>query len=157
MGPSYPREIGRMLGRDETDIARRLKNLEALGLVESVWKRIGDRNVKIYRLKIKEINIKFNQGKVLLEYGKGEKIVGALDEKIWRYPTQDYLADRDSEIKNIIKSNVPVIIIWGLPGIGKTALVAYIVHRYYNDRPVFWHNISPLDTAETIERKQTFF
>jgi len=49
------------MGRDETDIARRLRKLEQTGLIESFWKRLGDRNVKVYRLKVEDLTQELGQ------------------------------------------------------------------------------------------------
>ena len=63
----YPREIARILGKDETEISRRLNQLRKLGLIECRWERARDKNVKLCYSLVKRISFEFRDRDVYLE------------------------------------------------------------------------------------------
>ncbi len=154
-GSLNPRQIARVLKRDETDISRKLKQLERVGLVTSRWVRLGNRNVKIYKLNIDEIRISISSSGLKVELRTEDNVttkhIYILLSKVLRVkiPEVPKFINRRKELRQINESGKNIILITGMPGIGKTTLVAYYVRNYVKD-PVFWHKISEFDTLELI-------
>ncbi|WP_297464444.1 NB-ARC domain-containing protein [Thermococcus sp.] len=120
-GSFHPRELARILQRDESDISRRLKNLERLGIVEGRWVRVGGKNVRIYSLKVGELSIAFEPGEVRIKTN---------GETSYKFPTRwekrpdvDLFVGREEELK-ILRNSKGVVVVYGIAGIGKTTLVA---------------------------------
>jgi len=155
--PSYTREIADVLKLDETSISRRLKLLEQLGIVRSRWKRIGDKNVKIHELNIKEIVIRFDGGALEVSFSEGEKHRESIGLRETVIPGCDDLVGRGEELHAIRSSNVPIIHLWGLPGIGKSSLIAWYIKHYRERDPVYWYIPTASDTAETFKLKLALF
>jgi len=151
--PSYTREIADILKLDESSISRRLKLLEQLGVVRSRWKRVGDKNVKVHELNIKEFSIRFDRGALEVSFseeGKYREIIRLRNAVI---PECEELVGREEELYSMHSSNVPIIHLWGLPGIGKSSLAAWYIKRYRERDPVYWYIPIASDTAETLKLK----
>lgn len=151
--PSYTREIANVLNLDESSISRRLKFLEQLGVVRGFWKRVGDKNVKVYELNIKEFSIRFDRGALEVSLSEGEKYREIIRLRKTVIPECKELVGREEELYAIHSSNVPIIHLWGLPGIGKSSLVAWYIKRYRERDPVYWYVPIASDTAETLKLK----
>ncbi|NJE10610.1 tetratricopeptide repeat protein [Thermococcus sp. MAR1] len=139
-GSFNPRELARILGRDETDVSRRLRAMERAGLVEGRWVRIRGKNVKVYSLKVDGIEIRFEPGEVLISTSKGDRYEVPLLES--RHPLVDIFVGREKEIDLITSSEKSVIVIYGIAGIGKTALAA----KLFSD--AFWYQMSEGDSLD---------
>ncbi|RLF04154.1 MAG: hypothetical protein DRK00_07335 [Thermoprotei archaeon] len=122
-GPRYPRAIASTLGKSEAFVVRCLKSLERHGLVESSWTRVGGRNVKIYRLRTNSLTLEFAGGGVSVRLGgEGDSPLDVVCEpEPPRAPS--YFVDREAELEALL-SAAGVSVVWGPPGVGKTALAA---------------------------------
>ncbi len=137
-----PREIARLLQKDESQISRSLRTLERFGLVEGRWMRIGGKNIKVYSLKFEELRISFD--------AKGLRI--AIGRNVLSY-TPTFFESRAPEVKTFVgrKKEIemlsgpqPVVVVYGIAGIGKSTLVA----RVFKD--AFWYSITEEDTIEYV-------
>ncbi len=159
-GEYNTREIARILGRDEADVSRRLSRMRELGLVEARWVKVSGRNVKLYRLKARRIIIDFTRGgsiRFSLETGRSvssETMV--LDLSRSRYPRTEIFIGRNRELEILSDRTKPVIIVYGLPGVGKTTLVSH----YFNSLegvPKYWHGFSELDYYDFLVKKLALY
>ncbi|MBP1910974.1 AAA family ATPase [Thermococcus stetteri] len=135
-----PRELARLLNRDESDVSRRLKVLEKAGLVEGKWTRVDGKNVRVYSLKVEELKIRFNPGEIRLE-GRVEEYsipVGFEDQR----PGVSVFVGREKEIEELRRRKEPVLVVYGIAGIGKTALVAKAFPR------ALWYHVSGEEEVE---------
>jgi len=155
--PSYTREIADVLRVDESSISRRLKLLERMGVVRGYWKRVGDKNVRIYELSVKEFSIRFDKGALEISFSRGEKQRDIIRLRKSVIPEYKEPFGREEELHAISSSSVPIIHLWGLPGIGKSSLVAWYIKRYRERDPVFWYTPATSDTEELIKLKLALF
>ncbi len=140
----YTREIALILGKDETDISRRLRRLEEAGLVKGEWRRIGDKNVRVYSLSSSEVRIEFRSGNIRVYRGSPTSCnIDVLS--IYTPPRYGELVGRSRELSLLESSRKPIIHVWGLPGSGKTHLVA----RHVGENTI-WINIEPNDTLNSV-------
>ena len=148
--PSYVREISRVLGRDETDVARRLSRLSEAGLVKGFWLRVGDRNVKVYQLASRSFKVSFSGGGAEVELGSGEslrlKIGGSFEP-----PRYGPLIGRYEELRFLKEASEPVIHVYGPPGIGKSHLISHFIVE--EGLPAYWYSISEDDTTSTLSTR----
>ncbi len=141
-GSFNPRELAKILQRDETDVSRRLRTLEKLGLVEGRWVRVRGKNVRIYSLKVGEVKISFEPGQVVVHTSKDRNYeVHLLDDKL---PKLETFVGREEEIKELTSTEKSVVIIYGIAGIGKTALAA----KVFGD--AFWYQMSEVDSFDYL-------
>ncbi|MCE4625754.1 MAG: winged helix-turn-helix domain-containing protein [Desulfurococcales archaeon] len=156
-GPSYPREIAQLLQSDETDVARRLRKMERLGLVKAKWVRLGDRNVKMYELNVQGFDIRFRGGGVEIQFSTGDK--ASIKLELSQLPLEGHLAlvGREQELVGLASTDTPVVHIWGLPGVGKSALTYWYVKKYAQNKPILWHKSTALDTPDRLLRKLLLF
>ncbi len=142
----YPREIARILGKDETEISRRLNQLRKLGLIECYWERVGDKNVKLCYSLVKRISFEFRNNNVYLEITTVDKRLRITRIMSTTYstsiPQPKHFIGRTKYLELLNRSVEPVVVVWGLPGIGKT----YLIARYTldQDRPVLWYTASSI-------------
>ena len=120
-GSFHPRELARILQKDETDVSRRLRTLEKLGLVEGRWIRVGDKNVKIYSLRADEIKLELKPGEIHVQLGENES--GKAFLKPRGAPRVENFVGREEELA-FLRSSRGVVVIYGMAGIGKTSLAA---------------------------------
>lgn len=139
-GAFNPRELARILQKDESDISRRLKLLERLGIVEGRWIRAGRRNIKVYSLKVEEVRISFEPGEVVIQTSKDERYEIPVPES--KIPKVESFFGREEEIELLTSTGKHVIVIYGIAGIGKTALAA----RVFGD--AFWYQVNEADSFD---------
>jgi len=151
--PSYTREIADVLKLDETSVSRRLKLLEELGVVRSSWKRVGDKNVRLHELNIKEFSIRFDGGALEVSFSEREKYRESIRLRKMIIPESSGLVGREEELHAIHSSNAPIIHLWGLPGVGKSSLIAWYIKHYREKDPVYWYIPTASDTAGTLKLK----
>ncbi len=154
----YAREIAEILGRDETDVSRRISKLRRLGLLECRWTRIDDRNVKLCWSKIKSISISFSDEGIIIniEYkdGVSEKI--AFNKQTYStIPRPIGFIGREKYLEEIKNTRHRVVILWGLPGAGKTYLAAK--YALSQNKPVFWYNVSSISCLRHFAVKIAYF
>lgn len=141
-GSFNPRELARILQKDETDVSRRLRLLERLGLVEGRWIRIRGRNVRVYSLKVGELRISFEPGGVVLQTADRVRYEVPLLEG--RLPRIGLFVGRRSEISKLASAGESIIVIYGIAGIGKTSLAA----KVFGD--AFWYQLSEVDSFDYL-------
>lgn len=137
--PSHPRELSLLLGKDESDISRRLKSLEKTGLVRSSWVRVGSKNVKAYSLTRESITLKFSEGKVFVSIHGFKNSIYVEPRISLRPPLVEKPIGRDQELSSLENARQPVIHVWAPPDYGKTHLVSFHVTKSFKDRPVMWY------------------
>ncbi len=159
-GEYNTREIARILGRDEADVSRRLSRMRELGLVEARWVKVSGRNVKLYRLKARRIIIDFTHGGGIRFSLETERSVSSetmdLDLSRVGYPKAEIFIGRSRELGILADKSKPVIIVYGLAGVGKTTLVSH----YFNsleDVPRYWHSFSELDYYDFLVKKLALY
>ena len=148
--PSYPREISDILGLDETLVSRRLRELEKLGLVRGEWRRLRDRSVKLYSLRVREFNVRFEKGYLTINISPEEEVREPVTVRNHIMPKPSHFVDRQRELDAITGSKAPVILLHGLPAAGKTAIASTYVRDHLAGRPLLWHTCSETDTREKI-------
>ena len=159
-GGMNTRELARILRRDESDVSRRLKRLRELGLVRSQWARVGGRNVKMYTLASDRLNIQIDRNGLRIVDGTVSGIdLNEWTGRAWRPPKPPRLfVGREKELRRLdeaIKS-APVIVVTGLPGIGKTSLVSNWIERNH-PKQVFWHLGTYVDHVDAIIKRISLF
>ncbi|MCE4610718.1 MAG: hypothetical protein F7B17_01960 [Desulfurococcales archaeon] len=148
--PSYVRELSRVLGRDETDIARRLSRLSDAGLVKGTWLRVGDKNVKVYELAVRSFKVSFSEGGAEVELGGGESLRFKVSS-VFEPPRYGPLVGRGNELKFFREASKPIIHVYGPPGIGKSHLVSHFIRN--NGLPAYWYSVSDDTTASAFSTK----
>ncbi|MEW6070161.1 MAG: DUF835 domain-containing protein, partial [Candidatus Thermoplasmatota archaeon] len=77
-----------------------------------------------------------------------------------RKPEIKYFFGRDEELKkilNFINSKANILIVKGIAGIGKTALISKALERYKIEMNVFWHRFYSFSTLRTMLTKLSDF
>ena len=152
------REIARILGRSESEVSRRLSRMRELGVVDCKWARIGGRNLKLYSLRVEELRVEFSSGGVRFSVktrsGK-EEVVGSSYERVVEIPSTLFFVGRRRELDKLASSRGVVVVI-GVPGVGKTALVSRYAESY-KDGPVYWSTLTELDYYEFLVRDLALF
>jgi len=149
---SYPRELARILGKDETLISRRLRALEKAGLVKARWTRLpSGKNVRIYEVAIPELRISFKP-----EGGEHKEYRELLFQSLrMRLPEPGLVVGRKRELRLVEGAAERIVVIWGLPGIGKTTLAARLAREA--EVPVYWHSCSEVDDPEYVAWRLSLF
>lgn len=147
-GSFHPRELARVLQKDETDVSRRLRNLERLGIVEGRWVRVGDKNVKVYSLRADEIKLKLKPGEIRVQVGAEES--GEVLLELKKAPGIENFVGRDSEL-NLLRSSRGVVVVYGMAGIGKTSLAAKAFPSAY------WYSFTGLEDFYYLARQIGLF
>ena len=151
--PSHPRELSLLLGKDESDISRRLRSLEKAGLVKSSWVRVGNRNVKVYSLARESVILRFSEGKVLVSLHGSKNSIYVEPRISLKPPPVEKPIGRDREISVLEKVEKPVVHVWAPPDYGKTHLVSFYVTTHFKDRPVMWYYSDRSDRLGTLSWK----
>jgi len=141
-GSFNPRELAKILKRDESDVSRRLRLLESLGLVEGRWERINNRNVRVYTLKVEEIRIAFESGEVVINSSGIQTRLAFPNRE--ETPRVERVFGREKERTLISESPERVVIVHGIAGIGKSTLVAWIF------QDAFWYTRCEFDSLESL-------
>ncbi len=139
------RELANLLGRNESEVSRRLSRLRRAGLVECRWVRVAGRNLKLCRLKVREVVVKFRDGKVELRMeGSG----GLLPSPtlMSTAPQVRVFVGREEELKRLREGRVVAVV--GVTGIGKTTLVAEYFRRVKGVK--YWRTVFPSDYLVAI-------
>jgi len=144
LGGVHPREAARLLGWDETVASRRLRRLEAAGVVEAEWARRGGRSVRVYRLR----------GGFLCGL-----VPGAAGAPSWGGaglpgpPRPGALVGREEVLSGLGGGRGGgLVFLAGVPGVGKTALLASLAWLEERRRPVVWYVFSGVEDEERLVR-----
>lgn len=160
---SYPRELANRLGLHESHLVERLKALERLNLVKAEWKRLDKRrNTKVYTSNLEEIRIVLNSQGVrmeLCEKSGSTRSLGVHSLYEQKIPVTELFVGRRKELQVLGKKRGGLTVVLGMPGIGKTALIAKYVRILAEDnhRRVFWHGIRESDSLGYILSKLASF
>ncbi|MGQ0535159.1 MAG: hypothetical protein ACT4PT_03705, partial [Methanobacteriota archaeon] len=155
--PTYPRKVGDLLSLSETEVARRLKHMESLGLVASSWQYIG-KNVKLYRLVASSVSLRFTAGGLRMELstGNAKATTEVLTPFLMSVPVPTEFVGRSRELSTLADGG-RVVIVEGLPGIGKTSLVAQFAHESAKTRSVFWHSFRGVESLTWLANRCAVF
>lgn len=155
--PSYPRKISEILGMQEAYISRVLSQLEKLGILCSQWV-YRDRNVKLYSVDTKEINITFPpEGlKISVKTRGGRELSISYDAFRFDVPEMPVFVGRKWELNQLERA--PISVIEGMPGIGKTCLAAKYVQKVQEEgKKIFWHTFTEIDSFHYLINKLSVF
>jgi tetratricopeptide (TPR) repeat protein len=145
--PSYVSELASTLKTRNSRISEKMKVMKDAGIVSEEWRRTGNRLVKFYRPLVKEISVSLADGSIKTETkGNGENKNALLQDFDTEIPATDQLIGRKGEVQYLEKH--PQVLVTGIPGIGKTTLVANFLRS--SNREVFWHTVRETDTLKNI-------
>lgn len=156
--PTYPRKIGNLLAVSEGEAARRLKHMEGLGLVASAWSYVG-KNIKLYRLASDRIVLSFRaeglQLELALQNADASQTFTILPFPL-RVPATDDFLGRRAELDKL-DGPERVVVVEGMPGVGKTALVSQYALTRGANRPLFWHSFRGLESLPWLANRFSVF
>lgn len=155
--PSYPRKIAEILRMQEAYISRILNQLEKLGILRSQWV-YRERNVKLYSVDTKEINITFEPGglKIHTTTKGGRDLSVSYDAFTFDIPEAYEFVGREEEM-NLLETS-PAVVIEGIAGIGKTYLAAKYVQKAREEgKKIFWHTFTEIDSFHYLINKLSVF
>ncbi len=74
-------------------------------------------------------------------------------------PVLQYFYGRRGELEQLkgLLAQRPIVVLQGIPGIGKTTLAARLVEEWRGKRHLVWHQMRPWDTAEGLLRRLALF
>lgn len=161
-GPSYPRKLAKLLGARESHISERLGRLKTAGLVLDKWERVqtdeGLKNVKQYYFNAHNIVLEFNPEGVEIKIGVRDK--KSIDVTLPYYrseiPRSNGFVGRRTELE-VLRNCNGTTLVWGMPGIGKTTLVSQFAISAMAEMPVFWHQLSQVDSFQYFITKIAVF
>jgi len=156
--PSSPRDIAGFLGKDETDVSRRLRLMERAGIVKGVWSRRKEKNVRVYSLLGFHAEIDFDPTGLSFQLRTATKASDYTATVLGSYevPSVSGFVGRENELRWLtIADGLHVII--GLPGIGKTTLASAFATSAIGTRPVVWHTIREVDSFGYLANKIAVF
>jgi predicted transcriptional regulator len=58
--PSHPLQLAKLMGLQVSHVSERLKSLSKAGLLKEEWRRVEDKNLKIYSLNVEALEIVFD-------------------------------------------------------------------------------------------------
>lgn len=147
--PAWPRKIGQLVSLSETETSRRLKRMEALGLVTGDWAHLG-KNVKLYSLAVRGTVLHFTPAglEVRLEPFDGSASPTSLFRTFGHEPPPAEGFVGRTKLLDAMDRLQGVTILEGLPGMGKTSLAAqWATHQ---ERPVFWHSFRGVESLRWL-------
>lgn len=155
--PLHCRKIAAILHKKEAEIARRLSQLERVGIVRGEWV-YKDRNIKVYFLEVDTISIQITAEGVHMQYNPEKRENFYSLESIFRFdvPEPDCLIDRRQQLEALDRFSF--VVVTGIAGIGKTTLSSYYAHLLKErGKKVFWHSFSELDSVPYVVKKLATF
>lgn len=155
--PLHCRKLSAILGKGESQIARKLSQLERAGILRSEWVH-EDRNIKVYVLKTDRIRIQITDEGIGVEYTPEKKEKFFALESIFQIdiPAIKKFIDREDQLHLLDQSSF--IVLTGIAGIGKTSLSSFYAQKLKNEgKKVFWHTFSELDSALFVVKKLAVF
>ncbi len=155
--PSYPRRLAEILDLSEADVGRRLRRMKKVGLVTSDWAQVGQ-NVKLYRLTSDQFQLKISpEGvHVSLDGKDGPKMPVAHTETAPEaLPSAASFVGRHRELQALTGPE-PVVVL-GLPGIGKTSLLAHHAGQMDGQGNVFWCGCRGVESFNWLAHRFALF
>ncbi len=150
--PMNTRGLSRILGVHETIVSKKLKFMEKLGLVRSKWVRIKDKNVKLYYPRASSYSISVGPRGIEIVYGSRELDIPYTPKTQGRQ--QNIFVGREKELSFLRDNSRKFILVVGLPGVGKTSLVAkYARESGYR---IIWIDILETTTLQGVMRSIAF-
>lgn len=144
--PAYTRRIASQLDMPETAVSRRVRQLEDAGLIQGDWVNIG-KNVKMYELKVHRIELTLEPGRPSLQLSAPDGDAHRIrpSQAPAAIPEPSGFHGREAEL-SVLSGQDPVVLIEGLPGIGKTSLMARYAEEIAGERSVLWHRFTGPET-----------
>ncbi|MGC1121525.1 MAG: tetratricopeptide repeat protein [Candidatus Methanofastidiosia archaeon] len=155
--PLHCRKIATILHRGETEIARKLSQLERVGIIRGEWIH-KNRNIKVYSLEVDTISIQITTEGVRVQYNPERKESFYSLESIFRFdiPEPNLFIDRRQQLEAL--DTFLFAVITGIAGIGKTTLASYYAHLLKErGKKIFWHSFSELDSVPHVVKKLATF
>ncbi|MBU7022626.1 MAG: tetratricopeptide repeat protein [Theionarchaea archaeon] len=155
--PLHCRKIATILRRGETEIARKLSQLERAGITKGEWIH-KNRNIKVYSLEVDTISIQITPEGVTVQYNPEKKENFYSLESIFRFdiPEPTLFIDRRQQLEALDACSFAVVT--GIAGIGKTTLASHYAHLLKErGKKVFWHTFSELDSVPYLVKKLATF
>lgn len=156
--PTYPRKIAGILSLSETEVARRLKQMEALRLVEGTWGRVG-KNVKLYRLIASGAQLRFRPQGIEVELPSidtGKSHTVTLTPMSETLPTGADCVGREVQLA-ALDGPERVLVVDGMLGIGKSTLVANFANLRAKAGRVFWHSFRGVESLNWLANRMGMF
>lgn len=153
---AWPRKVASLISLTETEVSRRLKRMEDLGLVRGEWSHVG-KNVKLYRLAVKGAHVHFTQEGVeyRLEAWDGTAQPTDLTHILTSsVPDMEGFVGREEALA-ALDQGPGVVLVEGIPGIGKTSLLA--AWARHQPRPVFWHGFRGAESLRWLVNRAAVF
>jgi tetratricopeptide (TPR) repeat protein len=156
--PTYPRRIGELLALGETEVARRLKHMEGLGIVAGAWAHVHGKNVRLYKLIARDVGLRFTPEGLRVEVAgqDGRGRASLLTPLTIRLPSPGPFVGRADEL-GVLEGPASVVIVEGMPGIGKTSLLARFAEAQPGKRAVFWHSFRGPETLGWLANRLGVF
>ena len=145
--PMSTRQLSKLLGLKESNVSARLQELVKYGFVKDEgWRRVNERNVKLYSLGVSGLSLDFLPQGYKLRLRKPSKrptLETTFYYEDFESPTIDFeFIGRQRELESLAEKRSTLI--WGIAGIGKTTLVAKLAQSVHT--PIFWHRIRETDS-----------
>ncbi len=155
--PLHCRKLSTILGKAESQIARKLSQLERVGILKGEWV-YEDRNIKMYSLKTDRISIQITSEGIQTVYKPEKKQEFFFLESIFKIdiPEFERLIDREDQLK--VLENSSFVVLTGIAGIGKTTLASFFAKKLRDEgKKIFWHTFSELDSVLFVVKKLAVF
>ena len=160
--PMHTRELAKKLKIKENHVSSRIRTFLKYGIVKEVgWRRVGNKNVKLYELAVDSWEIELMPFGFQLKFKKGESRhnIPMLNYSLSDFSPPKTNFDFVGRIKELrtLNSSKRLVIVWGSPGIGKTSLVSKYLYNLKDLYKVFWYNFRETDTVEYLITKISIF
>ncbi|KYK32288.1 MAG: tetratricopeptide repeat protein [Theionarchaea archaeon] len=155
--PLHCRKLSAILEKRESQIARRLSQLEQAGILESEWIHKG-RNIKVYSLKTDHIRLQITDKGIEVTHKPEKKEQFLPLESIFQFdiPVPEQFIDREYHLQ--VLSHSFFVVLTGIAGIGKTSLASFYAQQLKNEgKRIFWHTFSELDSVLFVVKKLAIF
>ncbi|HEV8358871.1 MAG TPA: hypothetical protein VGR28_00295, partial [Candidatus Thermoplasmatota archaeon] len=155
--PTYPRRIATLLSLSEPEVARRLRQMEGLGLVASRWTNIG-KNVKMYQLLADAVSVRFTAEGLRVEMARrdGHRAGAVVNALVAEIPIPTGFVGRADELRALAGPE-SVVVLEGMAGIGKTSLAAAHARALQAERSVYWHSFRGVESLGWLANRLSLF